>query len=397
MLLDSTEASRERELMLAPGCSLKRLETPVVYRRSTDELYELDEEALNLLNRPTISSADWSGHDDFIQACLTEQLLVERNGRQGRVFAVDPSTTPPLPSLRYLLLHLTEECNLRCRHCYNTSGRPNHLPLSVIEKLFDDLTAMHGLIVLLSGGEPLCHPEFWALNSRLPSYDLRFELLSNGTLITPDIAQRLKVQLVQVSLDGMQASHDFMRGEGTFQKTLNGIEALQGAGIRVAVSSMIFDRNIHEFEQMTRLLDDYRITDWIINQPSRTGRWANYDGTDVSLKVAVNIMATFARGEGPHRSVNNFTCGSHICTVTADGLVYPCPLLNDREMRMGDVVHGGIREAWATKKGISVDMLDDCRTCESFEQCRGGCRFRAKEHGNICGRDPVLCEAFRHA
>jgi MoaA/NifB/PqqE/SkfB family radical SAM enzyme len=67
---------------------------------------------------------------------------------------------------------------------------------------------------MLSGGEPLAWPQLWELNERLGEFALRIVLLTNATLLTRELAERLAVQEVQVSLDGLERGHDSLRGAG---------------------------------------------------------------------------------------------------------------------------------------------------------------------------------------
>ncbi|MEE9268912.1 MAG: radical SAM protein [Candidatus Krumholzibacteria bacterium] len=382
-------------LQLSEDCSLKRLETPVVYRGRTDELYEIDEEALAFLNQPSVPGYTQDPRAaTFLKFCLDEGILVPADGQRGRTFNVDPSVAPPLPSLRYLLLHLTFRCNLKCKHCYTAPAVDQDLPLTSILELMDQMVDMQGLTVLLSGGEPLTHPNFWELNNYFTDYDLRFELLTNGTEVTPDVARCLNVDLAQVSIDGTERGHDFLRGRGSYKRSLSGIKALRAAGIPVAIATMVHGENRNDFPELAKLWESFEITDWIINAPSELGRWRENSEHAVPIQEAAEIMLEYSYGEGPHLSKSNFTCGSHICSVFPNGEIYPCPFLHTEEMLIGNIREVDLRSAWVQRKGVTQEMLTECQDCRFLEECRGGCRFRAQEHSHICGKDPVLCAIF---
>ncbi len=387
--------------ILNPNCSLKRLENPSVYNRVTNDLYELDEEGFEFLRgHQTLFLEDFSALSSsgkkFVRYCIKERILCASSKLlPQRNFEVDHRNQPTLPSLRYLLVHLTKNCNLRCKHCYDAPNHGPSLPLGLVENLLSQMVEMQGLIVLLSGGEPLCYPFFWELNKLLPCYDLRFELLTNGTKISQSVAEKLNVHHVQVSIDGMKESHEFLRGTGTFERALRGIRNLLKAGKEVSISTMVHKRNVRDFEPMRKLLHELGIKQWLINAPSQAGRWKENLRLSLPLEKAVEIMAKFSEGEGPHESKTNLTCGSHICTVISNGDIFPCPVLTEPEMLMGRIQEKGLREAWAHRRWISVADLEECKGCEFLAECRGGCRYRAKEHGRLCGRDPVLCAVFK--
>lgn len=148
------------------------------------------------------------------------------NHEQATAAVADPGTLPPR-----LYLNVTERCNLQCVHCAVT-GLPapaDGLSTPDILALVDDLCAMGGESLTLSGGEPLLRRDLLDILSyaapRVPTF-----LATNGTLIDDDLAaglSRLKLR-IQISLDGASAEvHDAIRGPGTFERTMHGIDLLR--------------------------------------------------------------------------------------------------------------------------------------------------------------------------
>ena len=138
-------------LSLAPHCFLKRLETPALYDARADALYELDEEGLRFLaGGPTRAAAAQSPETAaFVDFCLAEGLLVPAAAPS----AVAVPDAPPLaPSLRYLLVHVTDRCTLRCRHCFIGPQTGTDLPLADILRAADEFAALQGLRFIVSGG-----------------------------------------------------------------------------------------------------------------------------------------------------------------------------------------------------------------------------------------------------
>jgi radical SAM protein with 4Fe4S-binding SPASM domain len=306
---------------------------------------------------------------------------------QERSFSQKPSGSP---SLRYLLIHLTSECNLRCRHCYLGEPEKQSLALNTVEKLIDDMQESQGLTVLLSGGEALRYNDFWRLNEKIPEYDMTFYLLTNGTLMTEEYAKKLNINNVQVSLDGLEKGHDFMRGSGHFKESLFGVQNLIKAGKRVSIATMVHKNNLDEFEEMEKLLMDYGVEKWIITSPCNTGRWENNSEYGVDVKTAAPIIRRYSRNvEGPHKSTTIYACGTHMIAVMPDGTYSSCPVLRDS---LGKANETSLADAWKSKKRIKIDELSDCKSCETIESCKGGCRYNAMENGNIYGKDPLACE-----
>ncbi len=371
---------------ISSHCSLKRLEEPYLYDIEGDELYELSEEAYQFFlkcaqgERVSVRKED----EAFLDYCLTEKLiyLSEDPVRTDRL--PHPS---PIPSLRYLEVQITDRCNLRCRHCYIGEGLHRDLSLEGILKTLKQFEEIQGLRLLLSGGEPLLHPHFWEVNDVLRDYKYRSILLSNGTLITKETAKRLRVHEVQVSLDGMKEGHESIRGEGTFEKALRAIDHLQEANIRVSVATMIHRKNLEEFDRLASLLQSKGIQEWNVDVPCIAGRLKENLGLWVSPSEAAPFLR-YGYGGGLHSSEKNATCGAHLCAILPNGDVAKCGLFSQEPVGSIDE---GLRLCWSRIPRIQLKELK-CN-CPELEECRGGCRFRAKLQGDIYQPDLFQCYA----
>jgi len=143
---------------------------------------------------------------------------------------------PFLP--RNITLHLTENCNLRCRMCYywgetgvysnaQTKRKPQVLDLDIIKDLIRDLAIIKPNFFLF-GGEPLLYPYFEELVDEIKLYDCFVDTPTNGTLLS-DNAELLvekKFDLVRVSIDGPREINDRQRVNGSYDKAVNGINEL---------------------------------------------------------------------------------------------------------------------------------------------------------------------------
>ncbi len=158
----------------------------------------------------------------------------------------------PEPSLRYLELQITDACNLRCRHCYIGDAGNNELSVGQVEKVLREFEEMQGLRVLITGGEPLVHSKFHEINEMLPDFFIRKVLFTNGVLLKKETLKALKVDEIQVSMDGLEPAHDRLRGNGTFKRSLEAMEHALDAGFDVSVSTMVHKYNLADFDNMER-------------------------------------------------------------------------------------------------------------------------------------------------
>ena len=93
-------------------------------------------------------------------------------------------------------------------------------------------------------------------------------------------------------------------------------------------------------------------------------------------------------GGGWHRSENNSTCGAHLCAILPNGRVAKCGLFGQETVGS---IEEGLRVCWQRIPRILLKDLS-CN-CIEIEACRGGCRYRAKIHGDLFQPDPFQCYA----
>lgn len=153
----------------------------------------------------------------------------------------------------------TRTCNLSCVHCYMDSDAQKYtgeLTTEEAKQFIDDLADFKVPVLLFSGGEPLIRPDFFELAEYTASKGIRPTLSTNGTLITPEVAKRIKeigVGYVGISLDGLQEVNDKFRGkDGAFEMAMRGIENCVAVGQRVGLR---FTINHHNFEELDKIFD----------------------------------------------------------------------------------------------------------------------------------------------
>jgi radical SAM protein with 4Fe4S-binding SPASM domain len=372
-------------LRLAEHASLRSLETPHLYDRQADELYEINAQGFAWLARCDGTTPGLAALADreFLEVLLAESLLTCAASPTPRTLSWRQS---PLPSLRYLELMLTERCNLRCRHCYLGEAGDAELPLAAVLQALEEFQDMQGLRVLLSGGEPLLYSHWPELNARLPEFELRFVLLSNGLLLTDKVITELQVQEVQLSLDGLEAGHDLIRGRGAWAKTVERLAILQAAGLAVSVATMIHRGNLPELEKMSAWLQSLGVREWNLDIPCPGGRWA--ENRDLWLDPQEGApYLEMGFGGSDHGSTGDFACGRHLAAILPNGHVAKCGLFGGQPLGR---LEEGLEQCWLRLPHLRLSQLD-CAPCVHVSECRGGCRFRA---GGGLGPDPVMCARY---
>lgn len=154
----------------------------------------------------------------------------------------EPEAWRPRPLPEEISFKLTNRCDLRCTHCYQWAENGYHhslpraevaqdLPLAIIA---DVLTATRDLRsnVFLWGGEPLVYRHWSGLIELLAADERWTSLCTNGTLLAQRLESlcRISRQLeLSISIDGLRTENDALRGEGAFDRTMNGLRAVVAA------------------------------------------------------------------------------------------------------------------------------------------------------------------------
>jgi len=166
------------------------------------------------------------------------------------------------PWPRLVFWETTAACNLTCSHCRRTDVAdevtPDELSGQEAQDLVDEIAAWGRTILVLSGGEPLLRPDIFELMSHANQKGLIVALATNGTLIDPALARRIRetrVDRVSISLDGAdEETHDtFRRLPGSFRAALAGAEALRAEGVPLQINVTVARHNADQLDQMVEL------------------------------------------------------------------------------------------------------------------------------------------------
>ena len=139
---------------------------------------------------------------------------------------------------------ITQHCNLRCPHCIRDDVTTvQSLPLSLIAGVIDQALPIFGTVgVSLTGGEPLLHPEFGGMVDLFARRGVTWRFVSNGWHMrrAMPILDRYPPQHVRISLSGATvASHDAVRGRGSFERVLQAVAVLTSRRIHTSFSLVI--------------------------------------------------------------------------------------------------------------------------------------------------------------
>jgi Fe-coproporphyrin III synthase len=342
--------------------------------------------------------------------------------------------------------NITGRCNLSCTHCYSKSGpgRTTEGELTTAEALavIDDLAEMGVPLILFTGGEPLMRGDIWDLARHAKNRGLKMALSTNGTLITPDIARKIKesgIEYAGISLDGARAvTHDrFRNSPGAFEQTIAAFAACKAAGLRCGVRVTLTRENCHELEALVDraiLLGASRFClYWLVPTGRGSDSYTRLQLDRQEVTEALSLLYRKAKETDP--AVMEFltvdapqdcihllasmgqdgsedladarellaslkggcSAGTRVANIDAQGNVYPCQFARSPEFLVGNVRNRPFSGVWSDSTNPVLTRFREkqarfggrCGTCSHRELCGGGCRVRAHAAGgDFLAEDP---------
>jgi putative heme d1 biosynthesis radical SAM protein NirJ1 len=196
----------------------------------------------------------------------------------------------------------TKTCNLKCAHCYMESDAQKYqdeMTTEEAKRFIDDLVEFKSPVLLFSGGEPLIRPDFFDLAGYAISKGLRVTLSTNGTLITPEVAQRIKeigISYVGISLDGLEDVNDKFRGKvGAYKAAMQGIQNCVAVAQRVGLRFTINHHNIKELDKIFDFIEAENIDRVCFYHLVYSGRGNQMIAEDVTPEESRQAMDTIIR------------------------------------------------------------------------------------------------------
>ena len=340
-----------------------------------------------------------------------------------------------------MYMHLTSKCNLKCPYCYNQEHRANLIQMGRtageteisteartedLLRVVDEAAEIGFAELKLTGGEALINRDALKIAERGKSHGLKINLLTNGLLVTEEMAEKIAqvVDSVSVSLDSDKPEeHDAVRGKGTHAKVLEAIHRLRKAGVKVLhVNSVVTPVNINslgsflEYAWNELKADEVTYAGSGIDVDDPTGRWgaADYVLTGEQYRQVYEQSKKFYQIQGlrrgrskanavPRSSLRRRQCGvgNGIISIDPNGDVYPCQTLHLPEFRCGNVFKTSLRQVLETSgmlkkmKRAVVDILPECNVCPVRYICSGGCRSEAyTREGDFLARNRALCPTY---
>lgn len=312
-----------------------------------------------------------------------------------------------LHELNYLFWECTTRCNLHCRHCGSdcfASSQDVDMPLEDFLKAVDTIPMSErpdNFTVAITGGEPLLRPDIEDIGKAIRQRGLRWGMVSNGYLYDEQMHARLMrggMGSLTISLDGLEESHDWMRGrEGSYKRALRGIRiAAAERRINFDVVTCVTKRNIGQLQEIHDTLLGMGVRQWRLFTIIPIGRAKDDPMMHLDAAQTRSLMEFIkSRREQPSPMNVTFSCegylgeyeqkarlepyfcraGINIASVLIDGTICACPNIDRKVFAQGNIYQDNLWEVWNSRFEKFRDRKwarrGHCADCKVFDRCLG--------------------------
>ena len=309
--------------------------------------------------------------------------------------------------LNYLFWECTTRCNFRCRHCgsdCSVLSREKDMPLEDFLGALDTIPAGHrpdDFSVVLTGGEPLMRPDITDAGREIRKRGFGWGMVSNGWFYDEAMHARLMeagMGAITISLDGLESSHDWMRGvPGSFRHAVNAIGIISAEPrLNSDVVTCVNKRNIKELPRIYDLLKSLNVRQWRLFTIIPIGRAANDPemhladdefvalmdfiqskrSTADSMNVSFSCEGYLGKYEEKVRPVRYFChAGINIASILIDGRICACPNIDRDRFSQGSIYKDNFYQVWETRfqpfRDRSWARTGICAHCRQWRNCLG--------------------------
>ena len=298
-------------------------------------------------------------------------------------------------------VYLTSACNLRCKFCFNLDKEDApRIPLDDARAILASGYEKNNRYVSITGGEPFLYKQIFDILDYAHDLGYWINILSHGGLIDERKIERLKEYWrlrIRISLDGPdRETHDHLRGQGTFDVTMEKIDLLARSGINVGLGITVSEHNLDSVEDILKICLDKRIAfaRFVPVARVKKGKAATVTAElhesllekliEMTLKYGDFIELPVAKTSTAPVSIDALTtrrcmAGKQFFAITADRKILPCSLISHHSeiptvYWENDDSFGELSQQMDALFDSMKDNLGGiCGTCEFKQVCYGGC------------------------
>ena len=354
---------------------------------------------------------------------ITTKPIGLRKRMQLEVFRLMRHNRAKEHPLRQLFWECTLRCNLQCRHCGSDCkaiAQTPDMPAADFLRVVDSLTPHvnpHEVMIVITGGEPLLRKDLEQVGRALYDRGYPWGIVTNGWLLDECRLRGLLaagMRSLTLSLDGLEADHDWMRGcQGSFQRTWQAIGLLcRTEGLTWDVDTCVNRRNYPHLEAMREALTQVGVKHWRLLTVFPMGRAAadpEMTLTDEEFQGLMHYIRrqrqAYLRGQQPLHCYYGcegflgeyegevrdhfFDCeaGISVASVLIDGSISSCSSIRS-DYHQGNIYHDDLWQVWETgfqsyRDRMWAHQQRPCSDCQFLRYCEGGGMHQRGENGRL--------------
>ncbi|MFR6018313.1 MAG: radical SAM protein [Paraclostridium sordellii] len=294
-------------------------------------------------------------------------------------------------------INLTNDCNLRCKHCYMSAGLKENKELNYedIINFINKLNEINGKTdIVISGGEPLMYKDLFKLLKCIKQLNNKVILFTNGLLINEDNIKILKeyVDEIQISMEGItRNSYELIRGKNTYDKFMSSINLIKRENIpltlAITVIDIVVDDIQNELINFLNILDFKKLNVRINDNVEQKGNAIHLNNSNfkinINLKNKVTDIIKQLNKSGYNiqtskaRNIQFSNCGiGTSIIINYDGNIYPCAEYDIKFFDIYEEPKKIIDEFNKLNNITGLNCIELCKSCELRLLCNGGCRIK---------------------
>jgi len=321
---------------------------------------------------------------------------------------------------------LTMGCNMRCKHCGSSCADKLEGELTTEEalKLCDDLKELDIEYITLSGGEPTIRKDWPIIAKQLSKNGIIPNIITNGWILDEALVKKAKesdINTMAISIDGLKSTHDYIRREGSFDRSIKALKLIKDGGVYPAVITTVNSVNINELEEMYELFSEIGVVTWQMQMALPMGNFVHQtewylepehvdkiidfahskkDG-NVGMVLAdcmgyynkkvLEVMQSTTPDTGHWQGCS---AGKRSMGILHNGDITACTSLRDRKFIEGNIRERPLSDIWLSENSFKWNrnfkknqLTGLCAKCQYGHVCLGGCN-----NTRLCMNDDVYSE-----
>jgi len=310
--------------------------------------------------------------------------------------------------LSYLFLEITRKCNLDCMHCGSDCKADVNFPELTTDswiKIIDyiEKTYSKSVALILTGGEPLMHPDIYKIGQHIKEKGMRWGMVTNGIILNESRLTQLidsGIYSITLSLDGLEETHNWLRNSpNAYKKTISALKEISKSNIHFKdVVTCVYPKNLHELASIADLLIEHNIEEWRLFRIFLSGRAKNNKELNLTFKQTQKMLQFITKNKKTYKKKglninlscegwipmqtdlkvrdNPFFCraGINIASILSDGTITGCTN-NHEGFHVGNIIKDNFSFVWENRfdRFRKREWLTEtfCKNCKHIKQCNG--------------------------